>query len=178
MWVLFHWLSLCFNLPIVHTASGYSFVILFPGAVPTASPQPAVSPLNALPRPDVISPKSPHPHHQKPQHLPGCMRAAGINRDLEALFCVFMYLDVFSLARAAQVCKSWYKLTHVPALWRRVTLKNAVVSSKVSFHDLQSQCASILQLYYKSIASCISLQCLNHIAKFSVELQHLRLIGQ
>ncbi|ELU07026.1 hypothetical protein CAPTEDRAFT_177056 [Capitella teleta] len=68
---------------------------------------------------------------------------------MQALFCVFMYLDVFSLARAAQVCRTWNRLVQMPSLWRRVSLRNAIVSSK----------------------------CLNHIAKYCTELSDFSLHG-
>ncbi|XP_073731689.1 F-box only protein 41 [Misgurnus anguillicaudatus] len=46
------------------------------------------------------------------------------------LFCVFMYLDTNSLLTAAQVCKDWCSVARHPAVWTRVTLENARVSSK------------------------------------------------
>ncbi|KAK2886100.1 hypothetical protein QQF64_020237 [Cirrhinus molitorella] len=47
-----------------------------------------------------------------------------------ALFCVFTYLDTRSLLTAAEVCKDWRSVARHPAVWTRVTLENARVSSK------------------------------------------------
>ncbi|XP_051515141.1 F-box only protein 41-like [Myxocyprinus asiaticus] len=47
-----------------------------------------------------------------------------------ALFCVFIYLDTHTLLTAAQVCKDWCSVARHPAVWTRVTLENARVSSK------------------------------------------------
>ncbi|KAK9954758.1 hypothetical protein ABG768_016804 [Culter alburnus] len=47
-----------------------------------------------------------------------------------ALFCVFIYLDTRSLLTAAEVCKDWRSVARHPAVWTRVTLENARVSSK------------------------------------------------
>ncbi|XP_067301556.1 F-box only protein 41 [Pseudorasbora parva] len=47
-----------------------------------------------------------------------------------ALFCVFIYLDTRSLLTAAEVCKDWRNVARHPAVWTRVTLENARVSSK------------------------------------------------
>ncbi|KAG1926381.1 F-box only protein 41-like [Pimephales promelas] len=47
-----------------------------------------------------------------------------------ALFCVFIYLDTRSLLTVAEVCKDWRSVARHPAVWTRVTLENARVSSK------------------------------------------------
>ncbi|XP_016358695.1 F-box only protein 41-like [Sinocyclocheilus anshuiensis] len=47
-----------------------------------------------------------------------------------ALFCVYTYLDTCSLLTAAEVCKDWRSVARHPAVWIRVTLENARVSSK------------------------------------------------
>ncbi|XP_051518421.1 F-box only protein 41-like [Myxocyprinus asiaticus] len=47
-----------------------------------------------------------------------------------ALFCVFIYLDTHALLTAAEVCKDWCSVARHPAVWTRVTLENAHVSSK------------------------------------------------
>ncbi|XP_016116359.1 F-box only protein 41, partial [Sinocyclocheilus grahami] len=47
-----------------------------------------------------------------------------------ALFCVYTYLDTRSLLTAAEVCKDWRSVARHPAVWIRVTLENARVSSK------------------------------------------------
>ncbi|XP_028902637.1 F-box only protein 41 [Ornithorhynchus anatinus] len=47
-----------------------------------------------------------------------------------ALFCIFTYLDTRTLLRAAQVCKDWKFVARHPAVWTRVLLENARVSSK------------------------------------------------
>uniref|UniRef100_A0AAR2KCE8 F-box domain-containing protein n=1 Tax=Pygocentrus nattereri TaxID=42514 RepID=A0AAR2KCE8_PYGNA len=46
------------------------------------------------------------------------------------LFCVFTYLDTRSLLTAAQVCRDWWSVARHPAVWTRVTLENARISSK------------------------------------------------
>ncbi|XP_057175347.1 F-box only protein 41 isoform X1 [Triplophysa rosa] len=46
------------------------------------------------------------------------------------LFCVFIYLDTYSLLTAAEVSKDWRSVARHPAVWTRVTLENARVSSK------------------------------------------------
>uniref|UniRef100_A0A673H0F3 Si:ch73-290k24.5 n=1 Tax=Sinocyclocheilus rhinocerous TaxID=307959 RepID=A0A673H0F3_9TELE len=53
-----------------------------------------------------------------------------------ALFCVFTYLDTRSLLTAAEVCKDWRSVARHPAVWIRVTLENARVSSKARKHTL------------------------------------------
>ncbi|XP_033869111.1 F-box only protein 41-like [Acipenser ruthenus] len=47
-----------------------------------------------------------------------------------ALFCIFTYLDTKTLLRAAQVCKDWKFVARHPAVWTRVLLENARISSK------------------------------------------------
>ncbi|RXM33135.1 F-box only protein 41 [Acipenser ruthenus] len=46
------------------------------------------------------------------------------------LFCIFTYLDTKTLLRAAQVCKDWKFVARHPAVWTRVLLENARISSK------------------------------------------------
>ncbi|XP_074555107.1 F-box only protein 41-like [Halichoeres trimaculatus] len=46
------------------------------------------------------------------------------------LFCVFPYLDVRSLLRAAEVCSDWRFVARHPAVWTRVRLENARVSTE------------------------------------------------
>ncbi|XP_064421789.1 F-box only protein 41 [Latimeria chalumnae] len=47
-----------------------------------------------------------------------------------ALFCIFTYLDTKTLLRAAEVCKDWKFVARHPAVWTRVLLENARISSK------------------------------------------------
>uniref|UniRef100_A0A8C6Z7S3 F-box only protein 41 n=1 Tax=Nothoprocta perdicaria TaxID=30464 RepID=A0A8C6Z7S3_NOTPE len=47
-----------------------------------------------------------------------------------ALFCIFTYLDTKTLLRVAEVCKDWKFVARHPAVWTRVLLENARVSSK------------------------------------------------
>ncbi len=49
----------------------------------------------------------------------------------DALFCVFLYLDSYTLLRAGAVCREWRKISSHPALWRRVVLAGRPISSKV-----------------------------------------------
>ncbi|XP_041635013.1 F-box only protein 41-like [Cheilinus undulatus] len=46
------------------------------------------------------------------------------------LFCVFPYLDVRSLLRAAEVCTDWRFVARHPAVWTRLRLENARVSAE------------------------------------------------
>uniref|UniRef100_A0A8C7GHV3 F-box protein 41 n=1 Tax=Oncorhynchus kisutch TaxID=8019 RepID=A0A8C7GHV3_ONCKI len=47
-----------------------------------------------------------------------------------ALFCIFTYLDTKTLLRAAEVCRDWRFVARHPAVWTRVLLENARISSK------------------------------------------------
>ncbi|XP_035986090.1 F-box only protein 41-like [Fundulus heteroclitus] len=46
------------------------------------------------------------------------------------LFCVFPYLDVRSLLRAAEVCRDWRFVARHPAVWTHLQLENARVSAE------------------------------------------------
>ncbi|XP_056305611.1 F-box only protein 41 [Danio aesculapii] len=67
-----------------------------------------------------------------------------------ALFCVFIYLDTHTLLTAAEVCKDWRSVARHPAVWTRVTLENARVSSKflqtLSQWCSQTQCLVLQNL--------------------------------
>lgn len=62
-----------------------------------------------------------------------------------ALFCIFTYLDTKTLLRTAEVCRDWRFVARHPAVWTRVLLENARISSKVpcffqdSHHGLHGQ---------------------------------------
>uniref|UniRef100_A0A673I5W5 F-box only protein 41-like n=1 Tax=Sinocyclocheilus rhinocerous TaxID=307959 RepID=A0A673I5W5_9TELE len=47
-----------------------------------------------------------------------------------ALFCIFTYLDMKTLLQAAEVCRDWKFVARHPAVWTRVLLENARISSK------------------------------------------------
>ncbi|KAM6972689.1 F-box only protein 41 isoform 2-T2 [Aplochiton taeniatus] len=47
-----------------------------------------------------------------------------------ALFCIFTYLDTKTLLRAAEVCRDWRFVARHPAVWTRVLLENARISTK------------------------------------------------
>uniref|UniRef100_A0A7N8X1N5 F-box protein 41 n=1 Tax=Mastacembelus armatus TaxID=205130 RepID=A0A7N8X1N5_9TELE len=47
-----------------------------------------------------------------------------------ALFCIFTYLDTKTLLRAAEVSRDWKFVARHPAVWTRVLLENARISSK------------------------------------------------
>ncbi|XP_073467268.1 F-box only protein 41 [Aquarana catesbeiana] len=47
-----------------------------------------------------------------------------------ALFCIFTYLDTKTLLRAAEVSRDWKFVARHPAVWTRVFLENARVSTK------------------------------------------------
>lgn len=53
-----------------------------------------------------------------------------------ALFCIFTYLDTKTLLRAAEVCRDWKFVARHPAVWTRVLLENARISSKVRCEHL------------------------------------------
>lgn len=64
-----------------------------------------------------------------------------------ALFCIFTYLDTKTLLRMAEVCRDWRFVARHPAVWTRVLLENARISSKVCFvckkyHHLDDLCLS------------------------------------
>ncbi|XP_071190325.1 F-box only protein 41-like isoform X1 [Salvelinus alpinus] len=83
--------------------------------------------------------------HIRLEHSPGsgvssirsspCQRGyialgAGTLRLRAGLFCVFPYLDVRTLLLAAEVCSDWRFVARHPAVWTRVRLENARVSTK------------------------------------------------
>ncbi|TRZ02553.1 hypothetical protein DNTS_018286 [Danionella cerebrum] len=47
-----------------------------------------------------------------------------------ALFCIFTYLDTKTLLRVAEICRDWRSVARHPAVWTRVLLENARISSK------------------------------------------------
>uniref|UniRef100_M3ZTH1 F-box protein 41 n=1 Tax=Xiphophorus maculatus TaxID=8083 RepID=M3ZTH1_XIPMA len=47
-----------------------------------------------------------------------------------ALFCIFTYLDTKTLLKTAEVCRNWRFVARHPAVWTRVLLENARISSK------------------------------------------------
>ncbi|XP_026178086.1 F-box only protein 41-like isoform X2 [Mastacembelus armatus] len=51
-------------------------------------------------------------------------------RQRAGLFCVFPYLDVRSLLHAAEVCSDWQFVARHPAVWTRLRLENARVSTE------------------------------------------------
>ncbi|KAF3837574.1 hypothetical protein F7725_005038, partial [Dissostichus mawsoni] len=55
---------------------------------------------------------------------------ADILRLRAGLFCVFPYLDVRSLLRAAEVCSDWLFVARHPAVWTHLRLENARVSAE------------------------------------------------
>lgn len=57
-----------------------------------------------------------------------------------ALFCIFTYLDTKTLLRAAEVCRDWKFVARHPAVWTRVLLENARISSKVRREHLNTVC--------------------------------------
>lgn len=57
-----------------------------------------------------------------------------------ALFCIFTYLDTKTLLRAAEVCRDWKFVARHPAVWTRVLLENARISSKVHSERLYTVC--------------------------------------
>ncbi|XP_037621331.1 F-box only protein 41 isoform X1 [Sebastes umbrosus] len=94
----------------------------------------------------------PYPHHGRTGYRPNTGRSDGIyNKPCRhekspsksnevispeilkmraALFCIFTYLDTKTLLRAAEVCRDWKFVARHPAVWTRVLLENARISSK------------------------------------------------
>lgn len=73
-----------------------------------------------------------------------------------ALFCIFTYLDTKTLLRAAEVCRDWKFVARHPAVWTRVLLENARVSSKVySEHFEYLAYAGISQEQYLYLLCCV-----------------------
>ncbi|KAM6940585.1 F-box only protein 41 [Xenentodon cancila] len=95
---------------------------------------------------------APYPHHSRAAYRPNTGRSEGVyskpcrhekspsksNEVISpevlkiraALFCIFTYLDTKTLLRAAEVCRNWRFVARHPAVWTRVLLENARVSSK------------------------------------------------
>ncbi|XP_060951518.1 F-box only protein 41 [Limanda limanda] len=95
---------------------------------------------------------APYPHHGRTGYRPNIGRSDGLygkpcryekspSRSNEvispeilkmraALFCIFTYLDTKTLLRAAEVCRDWKFVARHPAVWTRVLLENARISSK------------------------------------------------
>lgn len=64
-----------------------------------------------------------------------------------ALFCIFTYLDTKTLLRAAEVCRDWKFVARHPAVWTRVLLENARISSKV-FDTIHTNTPSVVLLLH------------------------------
>lgn len=94
---------------------------------------------------------APYPHHGRAAYHPNSGRSEGIYKPCRhekspsksnevispeilkmraALFCIFTYLDTKTLLRAAEVCRDWKFVARHPAVWTRVLLENARISSK------------------------------------------------
>ncbi|KAM9363567.1 F-box only protein 41 [Symphorus nematophorus] len=95
---------------------------------------------------------APYPHHGRAGYRPNTGRSDGVyskpcrhekspsksNEVISpeilkmraALFCIFTYLDTKTLLRAAEVCRDWKFVARHPAVWTRVLLENARISSK------------------------------------------------
>ncbi|XP_070830064.1 F-box only protein 41 [Chaetodon trifascialis] len=94
---------------------------------------------------------APYPHHGRAGYRPNTGRSDGVYKPCRhekspsksnevispeilkmraALFCIFTYLDTKTLLRAAEVCRDWKFVARHPAVWTRVLLENARISSK------------------------------------------------
>ncbi|XP_075887990.1 F-box only protein 41 [Nelusetta ayraudi] len=94
---------------------------------------------------------APYPHHSRAGYRPNPGRPDGVYKPCRhekspsksnevispeilkmraALFCIFTYLDTKTLLRAAEVCRDWRFVARHPAVWTRVLLENARISSK------------------------------------------------
>lgn len=91
-------------------------------------PQPLPPPTAATPLAvdDPSSLCSTPSHHSANRQL-----VADALRMRAGLFCVFPYLDIHSLLCAAEVCSNWRFVARHPAVWTRLRLENARVSSEV-----------------------------------------------
>ncbi|XP_072110931.1 F-box only protein 41 [Mobula birostris] len=67
-----------------------------------------------------------------------------------ALFCIFTYLDTKTLLQTAEVCRDWKYVARHPAVWTRVLLENARVSSKFMV-TLSQWCTQTHSLTLQSI---------------------------
>uniref|UniRef100_A0A674MU49 F-box protein 41 n=1 Tax=Takifugu rubripes TaxID=31033 RepID=A0A674MU49_TAKRU len=78
----------------------------------------------------------PYAHHSRPcRHEKSPSKSSEvispeILKMRAALFCIFTYLDTKTLLRAAEVCRDWRFVARHPAVWTRVLLENARISSK------------------------------------------------
>ncbi|XP_066528518.1 F-box only protein 41 isoform X2 [Hoplias malabaricus] len=88
---------------------------------------------------------SPFHHHHDDRPAESMMRSERM-RMRAWLFCVFTYLDTRSLLTTAQVCRDWWSVARHPAVWTRVTLENARISSKfmVTMSQWCSQTQSLI----------------------------------
>ncbi|KAM7376841.1 hypothetical protein PAMA_013553 [Pampus argenteus] len=75
---------------------------------------------------DILSSLHSSPSHRHGNHELG----ADILKLRAGLFCIFPYLDVRSLLNAAEVCSDWRFVARHPAVWTRLRLENARVSSE------------------------------------------------
>lgn len=74
-----------------------------------------------------------------------------------ALFCIFTYLDTKTLLRAAEVCRNWRFVARHPAVWTRLLLENARISSKVQ--RLHTVCVSGLRALIPAVFSHLLTHC-------------------
>uniref|UniRef100_A0A3B5BD81 F-box only protein 41-like n=1 Tax=Stegastes partitus TaxID=144197 RepID=A0A3B5BD81_9TELE len=78
-----------------------------------------------------LPPDAPSSLHSTPSNRRGNRQLGADTLRLRAgLFCVFPYLDVRSLLRAAEVCSDWRFVARHPAVWTRLRLENARVSAE------------------------------------------------
>ncbi|XP_036072521.1 F-box only protein 41 isoform X3 [Oryzias melastigma] len=66
------------------------------------------------------------------------------------LFCIFPYLDVRSLLRAAEVCSDWRFVARHPAVWTRVRLEDGRVSADF-LNTLSQWCSQTQSLVLKNL---------------------------
>lgn len=86
----------------------------------------------SLPLPPSSPAEVPSSLHSTPSRYHGDRQLGADALRLRAgLFCVFPYLDVCSLLRAAEVCSDWRFVARHPAVWTRLRLENARVSAEV-----------------------------------------------
>uniref|UniRef100_A0A8C6LBR9 F-box protein 41 n=1 Tax=Nothobranchius furzeri TaxID=105023 RepID=A0A8C6LBR9_NOTFU len=79
---------------------------------------------------------APYPYHGRAAYRPNSPSKSSevispeVLKMRAALFCIFTYLDTKTLLRTAEVCRNWRFVARHPAVWTRVLLENARISSK------------------------------------------------
>ncbi|XP_078256600.1 F-box only protein 41 [Rhinoraja longicauda] len=89
-------------------------------------------------------------HHRGSPSLSNEVISPEVLKMRAALFCIFTYLDTKTLLQTAEVCRDWKYVARHPAVWTRVLLENARVSSKFMV-TLSQWCTQTHSLTLQSI---------------------------